>query len=376
MSLGQSHLRLLRVAALVVWAMVGVPLVVRGVATNPVAMLGWAMAYVAFGGALGLTLRGADGPRRGVLWLIGLQALAVIVMVRLLCQGWEGSLLVLVAAELGIFLQRRAGLVWIVSQTLLFAWAIASHWSTGSALLLTPPYFGLQILALLALELLAGESSARLALVRANAELLAVHQILSESSRLGERVRISQDLHDALGHHLTALSLNLEVATHQTHGPALESVKSAQSLAKQLLGDVRDIVRSIKTPGAIALRPVLETLAEAVPRPLIHLDVPATLAIADPARAHVLVRCAQEIITNAIRHSQAKNLWIEVALEGACIRVRARDDGRGAQAINPGMGLAGMRDRLGKFGGTLELETSPGIGLRVTACIPQVGVQL
>ncbi len=373
MSLEQPQLRLLRAVGLVAWAMVGLPVAMQHALSGPVVLAAWAAAYVSFGVAFILALTLARSPKRWVLPALALQGLAVIVMVRLLCKGWEGSLLVLIAAELGVFVGRRAGLAWVAAQSALFAWAVASHWSSGQALLLTPPYFGLQLLALLGFQLLVSETRTRIALARANAELLAVQRILGESSRLGERVRISRELHDALGHHLTALSLNLEVASHQAQGPALESVKTAQGLTKLLLGDVRDIVRAMRVPGAIAVRPVLEMLASAVPRPSIHLAVPASLTIADPILAHVLIRCAQEIITNAMRHSDAANLWLEVALEGDRIQVRARDDGRGALAISPGAGLSGMRDRLNDVGGSLELTTSPGLGVQVTAFIPEGG---
>src|SRR3546814_12823550 len=61
-----------------------------------------------------------------------------------------------------------------------------------------------------------------------NSELRATRALLAESSRLSERMRISRELHDLLGHHLTALSLNLEVATHVSSGKALEPVRSEE----------------------------------------------------------------------------------------------------------------------------------------------------
>ena len=59
---------------------------------------------------------------------------------------------------------------------------------------------------------------------RLNAELRATRALLAESARVNERTRISRELHDLLGHHLTALSLNLEVASHLTEGQAQEHV--------------------------------------------------------------------------------------------------------------------------------------------------------
>jgi signal transduction histidine kinase len=86
--------------------------------------------------------------------------------------------------------------------------------------------------------------------------------------------------------------------------------------------------------------------------------------------AQAIVRCVQETMTNAIRHAAARNLWIEVAREAGEVRVRARDDGRGAVGLRPGNGLLGMRERVEQVGGRLELESRPGHGFEVRARLP------
>ncbi len=67
------------------------------------------------------------------------------------------------------------------------------------------------------------------------------------------------------------------------------------------------------------------------------------LRVGDSARAHALLRCIQEIITNTLRHSGAENLWLEVYEVDGGVEVRARDDGRGAKSVQPGNGMTGMR---------------------------------
>src|SRR5205823_656579 len=113
------------------------------------------------------------------------------------------------------------------------------------------------------------------------------------------------------------------------------------SMARQVLADVREIVAGSAT-DEIHLAQALQTLADAVPRPKVHLEVAAELHISDPERAHILLRCAQEMVTNAARHSAAENLWIVVRREGSEVRILARDDGRGSAAAS-GFGLRGMR---------------------------------
>jgi len=211
-----------------------------------------------------------------------------------------------------------------------------------------PPYLGFQLFAFLGAR---------------------IQTALAEQSRLEERFRIARELHDALGHHLTALSLNLEVASHQTSGEAHESVRAAQSLARFLLGDVREMAHSIKEGRDIDLAEGLERLAEVVPAPRVHLDLPDRLRVADPRFSLALLRCAQEFVTNSIRHGGARNVWIVLRRGAAGLELTARDDGRGAAEVHAGHGLAGLRERLEGMGGSLVVE-SGGNGFLIRATVP------
>jgi signal transduction histidine kinase len=250
------------------------------------------------------------------------------------------------------------------SSSTIVATAMTVHWSLRPAIMLTPPYFGFQLLAFFAFE-----AFARLG--RAHAELRAVHEILADSSRIAERLRISRELHDALGHHLTALSLNIEVALHKTSGAAVDHLNTAQSLTRKVLGDVRDIAASIRNSGDVDLAQALQPLVSDVPRPRIHLEIEPGIRIDDPEQAHVIVRCTQEIVTNAARHSSAENLWIAISRDAAGVRIHARDDGRGAIATAAGFGLRSMRDRVEGAGGELRVASQPGSGFEVTALLPR-----
>jgi signal transduction histidine kinase len=110
-----------------------------------------------------------------------------------------------------------------------------------------------------------------------------------------------------------------------------------------------------------------------VPRPRVHLEVAAGLRIADPERAHILLRCIQEIVTNAARHSDAENLWIVIERHGETFRIEAHDDGRGSDGARDGFGLRGMRERVERAGGELRIATQPGRGFDVTAMLPARG---
>jgi signal transduction histidine kinase len=250
---------------------------------------------------------------------------------------------------------------------------LAVGWPLRTTLSLMSAYVGFQVLALFSCFLAASEASARSGLARANSELRATGELLANTSRLAERERISRDLHDTLGHHLTALSLNLEAASHLAQDKALVQVQRAQSVTKLLLSDLRSVVSALRGEDPIGLAQALRTLVAGVPAPQIHLVIAEDLAIGDPMRAHTVLRCVQEIITNSIRHAAAENLWIELAQTLDGIAIRARDDGRGAKEVRPGHGLTGMRERLQQVGGTLEIKTEPAKGFRIDAWMPIVG---
>ncbi|MFL6199735.1 MAG: sensor histidine kinase [Thermoanaerobaculia bacterium] len=348
----------LRWGGLAAWLMVGVP-VMTYPHESPAVLLGWTFAYLLFGAVFWVT----SGSRQGNLGLLGLEAACVMALVLTLCDGFEGALLVLVAMQLGSRVERRTGLLWIAVQTVLLCAAVTIHWSLRPALMLAPPYLGFQILAFLAFEALEREA-------RINAELRSTRELLAHGSRMAERLRIAGELHDALGHHLVALSLNLEVAAQQSEGETREQVRIAQSLARLMLTDVSEIVDTLRREEAFDLRRALASMAAEIPRPRVHLVIPDGLAVEDAGLAHLLLRCCQEIATNAAKHAQAENLWLELVREGDAVGVRAHDDGRGSERVEDGRGLAGMRQRLEQAGGRLEIATGPGRGFAVAALVP------
>jgi len=324
--------RLVRIGGTLTWFAVAVPLIIQS--SPSIARLGlWALSWLAFGIAL----------RRG--WLV-VQVAAVVGMVLTMCDGFEGTLLVIVAMQLGGVMPRRRAFLWIGVQTLLLAIAIGIHWTPRSAFLLTPPYLGFQLLAFLTIE------------------------SIDRSSRMAERLRISRDLHDTIGHHLTALSLNLEAALQRTSGDAHEKIEVAQSIARSLLNDVRSIVASIESEKGTDLGLAIRTLIVDIPRPHVHLEIADDVRVDHPERARTIIRCAQEIITNAARHSGAENLWLVIDCDEGRIRIRAHDDGHGSDEVAAGFGLRTMRSRVEGIGGELRIDSGAGRGFDVTALVP------
>ncbi|TAL96048.1 MAG: sensor histidine kinase, partial [Rhodanobacter sp.] len=232
-------------------------------------------------------------------------------------------------------------------------------------------YLGISVLVFVTSTVASQQAEQREAQRRLNSELRATRALLAESSRIAERMRIARDLHDLVGHHLTALSLNLEVASHLTNEAAGAHVRKAQSTAKLLLADVRDVVSELRQDDSIDLTQALRSLTDGVPGLDVHVVMPPRFSVEDPRRAQVLLRCAQEIITNTARHAGARNLWLNFAYaDASLLGLHARDDGRGVEQVAEGNGLAGMRERLAEFGGSVTLETGLSRGFALTVRLP------
>lgn len=284
-----------------------------------------------------------------------------------------GSLLaMLVAALLPWLLPMLIGIVWVICLALAFSvWiAFSPEGSWILALVFLLMNLGLTSFPYIASLLALQQMRARAELRRVNSQLLATQSLLADNTRIAERVRISRELHDLVGHHLTALSLNLEVASHTSEGKSSEHVDKAASIARLLLADVREVVSDMRHDTEVDLRQTLEMLADGVPDLSIHLDIPEALSRTDPKRAQILLRCAQELVTNAVRHAQAGNLWISLLEGDEGLILKARDDGRGAVNLVPGNGISGMRERLREMGGRLDIATRPGAGFQVKAWLP------
>lgn len=370
---------LLASAGLGTWLVAGLP-VLAELAAQP-ARLGearsflWLIAFTAFGVAFWRVSRGGDNTpatEGQFRMLVAVQALATLLCISLIPNGISSVLFVIVASQYAWLGSLRVALTLIVLQTLAatLIQAVSGGWSSVETVFQAGIYLGFQAFALFSSHTALKEAAARQRLAQVNAELRATQELLSESSRVAERLRIARELHDLIGHHLTALSLNLEVASHVSEGKALGHIKTAQALAKGLLSDVREVVSEVRGGGNLDLAGALRTLTQGVPKPKIHVRVPGDVGIDDPQRAQVVLRCAQEAITNTVKHAGAENLYLTLYRTEQGIRLEAKDDGRGVGGFRDGNGLTGMRERLEGLGGRLSVSSAPGQGFSLAAELP------
>jgi len=378
------HKRLLLSVGLATWLVASAPTLWdpcnRPPQTSVPKFVIWLGSFLIFGIAFGLTSltpRKNKG-RTGGLWkrqltLVAIETAGALLMVYLVPCYSIGIVLVVVAWQVALLLPIWAALLWIFLQTAGLAAILYAGVNPGLALFATNTSLAFQLFAFITASIARSEARARSELAQTNAELTATRELLAESSRISERSRISDELHDVLGHKLTALNIHLEVARHLADGQALDHVQKSQALAKILLQDVRDVV-SATGDDQIDVRRAVEALVEGLPYPNIHLVLAGDLKVEDSVRAHTLLRCIQEIITNTLKHSGAQNLWLEVYQSAGGVEVRAKDDGHGADSVQAGKGISAMRRRLESTGGSLWIEPGRGNGFEVNAWMPLSGV--
>lgn len=210
------------------------------------------------------------------------------------------------------------------------------------------------------------------------AERLSADELHDEQLRYGERLELARELHDLMGHHLTALNLQLQLgqallARSQSEGAAAQLDK-ARGVAEQLLADVRQAVSAQRAERRIDLSSALRLLASSIDSPVITLglDDDAVKNLA-PRTAHALLRCVQEAVTNCVRHARARHLHVQLQRGDGELLVRIEDDGAGTGKLQPGNGLTGMNERLQELGGSARvLRHHPGflIELRCPLEVP------
>ena len=204
-----------------------------------------------------------------------------------------------------------------------------------------------------------------------------------EAATEDERRRWARELHDETLQGLGALRLSLSAARRGADPEAWRAALD-DTIAEldTEIANLRGIISDVR-PAALdelGVGAAVEALADRTrSRGLnvelrIDLDYEAgrTTMRHDPDLETALYRIAQEAITNAVKHSGAESVTVDVEEADGSVTLRVRDDGQGFEesAMSRGFGLAGMRERVELLGGTLTVESAPRAGTTVTARLP------
>lgn len=300
------------------------------------------------------------------------QLAAALANVMLVKSGTGPILGVIVAAQLPFLFGMRAAVGMVALSVLAYGAVYTWVWQMERPLFTAAMYGGFEAFALITARLAHTAERQRDELAEVNAHLLATRSLLEAGARDGERLRLSRELHDVAGHSLTALKLNLELALRLPDGEREAKISSARDLADALLDDIRAVVGQLRRHDGVDLAPALRALTERLPGPQVELDLEPELRVAEVGQAEALLRCVQEGLTNALRHSGAKHVRVSVRRTSDGVQAEVSDDGRGQADAVEGHGLTGMRERIEEAGGELEIDSPPGGGFRIRARVPQV----
>ncbi len=247
---------------------------------------------------------------------------------------------------------------------------VLRHSGFSHPLLIVAIYAGFQAFAALTAHYARSAEQARDALVRVNADLLATRALLADGARDAERLRLARELHDVAGHKLTAMRLNLRALATEPLLAGREPLLLAERLSGELLGDIRQVVQSMRDDRGLDLATALQALAAPFPRPGLRLRIAEQVRITNPLVADAVLRLAQEALTNAARHGDAATVWLDIDKEDHCVRIDIRDDGQRTERIREGNGITGMRERLAELQGQLEIARTDAGGMHLTARVP------
>jgi signal transduction histidine kinase len=242
--------------------------------------------------------------------------------------------------------------------------------------------FGLALLfVLLLINALLEERQSRAKLVIAHEQLRQYALRIEDQSALQERNRIAREIHDSLGHTLTAQSIQLDSALFLQHKNTEEAsvfLKEAKQLCKQALQEVRQSVTTLRSDPfqGKSLDQIAAALVEEF-RVTTAIKMTCVMCVNHPIPTDVAAagyRVLQESLTNIARHSAATDVVLQLVTQEGALKFQIQDNGKGFDPAqnSTGFGLQGMKERVMALGGQFKLSSLPGEGCQISVKIPLV----
>ncbi len=292
------------------------------------------------------------------------------------------GLFVLTATRSAPMLGLRGGLLLVLFQT---GWAMASNLSLGApgahfffhwVGALQFIFFSYAILAerqrILTVEL--KESLARLKLGNA---------FLALSERREQRADFLRDLHDSAGHFLTGLSLNLQTAMKTRGEEQKVALRTAEKVRRELVKSLQEFATVRRRNLEADVRALVEVTRASFGQGSIVVDIRLESSPVPPLIAEALYRCAQEGLTNSLRHSGANRILFSLVRSAGRFDLRVEDDGHGRNpsvqkwiglpgvtVIEEGQGLPGIRQRVAALGGAVRMRDLDPRGFSLEVTVP------
>lgn len=349
------------------------------------------LVYVYIGTVVFLRVLASGSPKTKLIYLFFQITLGMLILYLERGNGWL-LLLPLASHSVALFSPREAilpcilitlGIAWNTSQSIP-NWIpfLQSAVAFGSAVFFAAVFTNISIR-----DARRREEIERLAaeLEEANHHLKDYAMRLEELTTAQERNRLAREIHDGLGHYLTAMNLQAQVvSTLLTHEPerAQQALARMQAMIQEALDDVRRSVAELRSEPILgsnlieALLPIVdESRAEGLATELVVNGEVRPLSIATRL---TLYRAVQEGLTNVRKHAQASRVMITIHFAANQVRLRIQDNGAGSVVDmdhtnneKNRFGLFGLKERVQLLGGTMMIQTSPGQGFCLDILLPE-----
>jgi signal transduction histidine kinase len=281
----------------------------------------------------------------------------------------------------------RIGLLWLGGFILLTGWFFYEQEGISGGLQAMAIYaggylfFGVVTNALTQARMTQRQNTQLLSELQAKNRQLETYAAQAETLAIvEERNRLAREMHDTIGHRLTAAAVQLEGAERLTAREperAAAMIGAGRQQVRAALQDLRVTVGRLREPVEIelSLPQALQRLATSFQEAtglVVHLELSDYDCEVTSAQRLALYRTAQEGLTNIQRHAAAHQAWLLLRRSSDRVSLQVMDDGRGLAAGNssPGFGLAGLQERAAQLDGTITLADRPGGGAILAIQLP------
>lgn len=256
-----------------------------------------------------------------------------------------------------------------------FRWRVALRWVlaaflfsvVATALSSIPwPYSLISFLPTILMTLVIGGLSVfRAEQGRSEVKLQMANEEIERLATIAERERIARDLHDLLGHTLSVIAVKSELANRlleQNPAKAKQEMQDVERISREALSEVRSAVTGYRAKGLTAEIAHAKLALESAGVSFAYHAAATGLSSLQESTLSLVIR---EAVTNIIRHAQATRCAIKLSETADTLTLEIADNGQGCKGEG-GSGLSGMRERVQALGGSLTLESSGGLRLRVS----------
>jgi signal transduction histidine kinase len=236
-------------------------------------------------------------------------------------------------------------------------------WQTGWDIVNAATFIAFHSFALMLTQKMLSEQKAKEALALSKTQLETAHALLANAAAHDERLKLARELHDDVGHTLTSLIINLDIARRTQDE---QQINLCYEQAKIALDTTRSVVSEKRAPDYFDLPSTLKKLAEDTPRISVVTKIPNQFKCANLKVAHCVLRCCQEAITNTLKYARATEFLIELQADSEQLILNLQDNGKKQTPFTLGNGLLGMHERIEALRGTCDIKsTTTGFNIKI-----------